>query len=178
MGVGKKHLLKILMWEAEKGIQGSSHPHFDTSSYPLPFAADLQKRMWHCEFRRQRHFASRLTSGADSHIPMLLPSSKGQHTQTTKTFNHPTKVFRLLVLKRRGRYPQISCHKGICFLQSLNKVLTSLLYTAQKSWLLSLNLACQIFAKRGFIQVRSWMQLEGDWSRKGRSTVQLRSYTG
>lgn len=89
--------------------------------------------MWHYEFRRQSHFACRLTSGADSHIPMLLAGSRRRHTETTETFNHPTKMFRLLVLKKRGRHPQISCCKGTCFLQSPNKVSISLLYTAQKN---------------------------------------------
>lgn len=116
--------------------------------------------MWHYEFRRQSHFACRLTSGADSHIPMLLAGSRRQHSQTTETFNHPTKMFRLLMLKRRGRHPQISCCKGTCFLQSPNKVSTSFIQL-KKLAPTSLNLACQVFAKTCFIQVRSWMNWKG-----------------
>lgn len=109
---------------------------------PVPFLTQppilshlllTSRRACGTEFRRQRHFACRLTSGTDSHISMLLAGFKGQHTQTTETLNHPTKMFRLLVLKRRGRHPQISCCKCIWFLQNLNKVFTSLLYTAQKT---------------------------------------------
>lgn len=126
------------------------------------------------EFRRQRHFACRLTSGTNSHISVLQGAT---HTDY-RNLKSPQKMFRLLILKRRGKHPQISCCKGICFLQSPNKVFTSLLYTPEKTGPSFFEFSLPNLCKRGFIQVRSWMQLKWERRRKGRSTLQLRSYTG
>lgn len=109
--------------------------------------------------------------------PMLLAGSRGQHTQTTETLNHPTKMFRLLVQLRRGRHLQISHCRGTCFLQSLSKVSKSLLYTArviiaaQKSGPYSSE-----FGSPNFCQE---VQYPGEvLDTTGGSTLQLRSYTG
>lgn len=129
MGVGKKYLLKILMarsWEGNLTQLSPPCKYSNRQKIPHcprgpPFLSHLlltSRRgvaLWTKEtkaFCVQIDFRCRFTHSG----PMLLAGSRGQHTQTTETLNHPTKTFRLLVHLRRGRHLQICRCRGTCFL--------------------------------------------------------------